>query len=745
MSFRDDDLLEFATEPQPAPATTAVPWKVAIVDDDEGLHRSTELSLAGTEILGRPLAFLHAYSVSDARALFAAERDIAVVLLDVGMETRDAGLRLVDEIRHDLHMRDVRIILRTDPPGYVPEIAAIRDYDINDYGNKSELSCTQLYASLTAAIRAYQQIRIVKASRAGLARIVRSSAELLRCEGLADFAGGVITQLAGLLGLPADGLVCARREGGTPCEVVAAAGRFGRASRQPLDALQEPAIRALLERALAQRANVVEPGQGIALYFGSRPGRDLAAYVETGHAADELDPSLLEMFRANVSVCLDNVDLVQRLNEYSYFDPLVHLPNRRQLLELLDAHLHEREGRRGVLAVVDIDHFGEINGAFGYHYGDALLKGVAARIVAGCGAKVRVARVGSDSFAVFWTAHDADVSSLDGLFADPLEVEGESAIVSVTIGIVRLDDVGGDGSEALEDAYLALKRAKQAERGSVARYNRGVSEEIRGRVNLLHNLRGAFGANELFLVFQPQIELATGRCVGAEALLRWRTGDGTMIPPDRFIPLAERSGLILSIGEWVLRRACEEAARMAQAGHGSVRMAVNVSVIQFRDPHFLGRLRAAIEDSGVAPQQIELEITESVAMGEGDRMIELFGRIKAMGLDIAIDDFGTGFSSLSHLQRMNVDRLKIDRAFINDIGGAGKGGEIAGLVCGLGDRLGIELIAEGIEQAEQAARLQAMGCQLGQGYHFARPMPADDWRPWLDEHAAGRGARLLLI
>ncbi|NMF87422.1 putative bifunctional diguanylate cyclase/phosphodiesterase [Aromatoleum petrolei] len=741
MNLPDDDLLEFASETPLAQANTTTCWKVAIVDDDDDVHRSTELSLADTEILGRPLAFLHARSAAEARALFAAERDIAVILLDVVMETQEAGLLLVDEIRHHFRMQDVRIILRTGQPGYAPELEAIRDYDINDYSNKSELSRTRLYAALTAAIRAYQQIRIVNASRAGLAHIVRGSAELLRSEGLGEFAAGVITQMAGLLGLPPEGLVCARRDAGAPCEVIAAAGRFDHVSRQPLAALHDAGIRAILEHALTQRTNVVEPGQGIALYFGSRPGRDLAAYVETGYPADELDPSLLEVFCANVSVCLDNIELVQRLNEYSYFDPLVHLPNRRQLLELLDAHLNEREGRRGVLAVVDIDHFGEINGAFGYHYGDALLKGVAARIVAGCGPAARVARVGSDSFAVFWSAHDADVSCLDGLFSEPLEVEGDSIIVSVTVGVVRLDDVGGDGSEALEDGYLALKRAKQAERGSVARYNRGVSEEIRGRVNLLHNLRGAFGANELFLVFQPQIDLATGRCVGAEALLRWRTGDGAMIPPDHFIPLAERSGLIVSIGEWVLRRACEEAARMAQAGHASVRMAVNVSVIQFRDPHFLGRLRAAIEDSGVSPRQIELEITESVAMGEGDRMIELFGRVKAMGLDIAIDDFGTGFSSLSQLQRMNVDRLKIDRAFINDIGGAGKGGDIAGLVCGLGDRLGIELIAEGIEQAEQAGRLQAMGCQLGQGYHFARPMPAEDWRAWLAAHSSGSGAQ----
>lgn len=178
---------------------------------------------------------------------------------------------------------------------------------------------------------------------------------------------------------------------------------------------------------------------------------------------------------------------------------------------------------------------------------------------------------------------------------------------------------------------------------------------------------------------------------------------------------------------------------MAARGHGAVRMAINVSIIQFRDPLFLARLKSAIEDTGVRPGQIELEITESVAMGEPGRMIEMFARIKAMGLDLAIDDFGTGFSSLSHLQRMNVDRLKIDRAFVSEIGSAGKGGEIAGLVCGLGGRLGMELIGEGIEELAQADSLRAMGCQLGQGFHYARPMPADEWHAWLDARAGGLG------
>jgi diguanylate cyclase (GGDEF)-like protein len=734
-----DELIEFSAEDGADSPTPARPrWRVLIVDDDQDVHRSTELGLAGVEILGRPIEFLHAYSAAQARECLARETDLAVILLDVVMETQDAGLALVDEVRNRYGLREVRIILRTGQPGYAPEIEVIRDYDINDYKNKSELSRARLYAALTAAIRTYRQLHIINAGRAGLTKIVRGSAALLRTEGLAEFAAGVITQITGLLGLHPEGLVCARSDERDGAVVVAAAGRFQPAIGQPLTALQEVGVRAMLERALFERTTVCSDGCGMALYFGGRGERCLAAWMAAECADDNsLDADLLEVFCANVAVCLDNAGLVERLSAYSYYDQLLQLPNRRYLVEQLDTC--RAMGVDGVLAVIDIDHFGEINGAFGHRYGDRLLHAAAQRLTDGC-PDALVARVGSDIFALLWRGVAPPVDGLRSLFQEALMVDGAPITVSVTGGLAVLDEVSGDGNEVLEAAFLALKYAKQDARGSLLAYRAHMGEAIRDRVQLLNRLREDFASGRLFLAFQPQVELSSGRCVGAEALLRWRTAAGEMIPPERFIALAEQSGLIVALGEWVLRQACLEAATLAARGRGDLRIAVNVSLIQCRDPRFLDRLRAVLTETGAAPAQIELEITESMAMGEGVRMVELFGHIRQMGLDLSIDDFGTGYSSLSQLQRLNVDRLKIDRAFVQALGQDAQGAEIAALVCGLGARLGIELIAEGIETAAQHEQLRQMGCQLGQGYLLARPMPAEQWHAWLDTQDAAAGS-----
>jgi diguanylate cyclase (GGDEF)-like protein len=735
----DDDLLQFADEAAPCglPRKTLT-WKVLIVDDDVDVHESTELGFAGIDVCGRPLEFLHAYSAAEARTLFAERPQIAVILLDVVMETQDAGLQLVDEIRNRYGMKETRIILRTGQPGYAPEIEAIRDYDINDYKNKSELSRNRLYAALTAAIRTYQQIHVINAGREGLAKIVRGSAELLHTDGLSEFAAGIIIQMSGLLGLEPEGLVCARQDNGFAPVVIAAAGRFQDSVSKPLEALEDATIRRLLLTALEGEDRIIEPGYGMALHFGGRDERRLAAYIDAEPVSDSLDPGLLEVFCANVSVCLDNAALVHRLKTYSYHDTLLDLPNRRALIDRIDTWLHVRPSGHGWLAAIDIDHFGEINGALGHRIGDQLLQAVAARIGQACADATCIARIGGDCFGVMWSGKVADAEGLRTSFDAPLEFGEHRMTVSCTVGLVSFDDVAGDGSEALENAFLALKQAKHNGRGSLVRFDPSMGAEIRDRVRLLANLREAFCEEKLYLAYQPQIELATGRCVGIEALLRWRGHDGELIPPDSFVPLAEQSGLIVPLGEWVIRRACTEAAALQARGHGDLRVAINVSLIQFRDPRFLDRLGEILDETGAPPHNIELEITESVAMGEPTRMIELFDRIKAMGLEIAIDDFGTGFSSLGHLQRMRVDRLKIDRNFVGELGQSGKGGDIAGLVCGLGGRIGVELIAEGIETPEQAALLAAMGCQIGQGFLYARPMPADEWHGWLTDHCARR-------
>jgi EAL domain-containing protein (putative c-di-GMP-specific phosphodiesterase class I) len=256
----------------------------------------------------------------------------------------------------------------------------------------------------------------------------------------------------------------------------------------------------------------------------------------------------------------------------------------------------------------------------------------------------------------------------------------------------------------------------------------------------MHALRSGFARGELFLMYQPQIELAQRRAFGAEALLRWRTEDGRLVPPDRFIPIAEYSGLIIEIGEWVLRQACAELMRVRAAGHQDFTISVNVSQVQFRHPNFLEMLARALQESGAPPERIELEITESMAMEEPDLLIERLAQVKRLGVSIAIDDFGTGFSSLSYLQRLQVDRLKIDRAFVTEITGSARGSSIAEMVIELGRSLGLSIVAEGVEDERQAQILQALGCPLAQGFLFARPLPAEQLIEWLGNQPLNRAA-----
>ena len=241
--------------------------------------------------------------------------------------------------------------------------------------------------------------------------------------------------------------------------------------------------------------------------------------------------------------------------------------------------------------------------------------------------------------------------------------------------------------------------------------------------------------DRLFVVYQPQIDLTTRHPVGAEALLRWQTPDGKFISPDRFIPIAEYSGIIIDLGEWVLRTACRELVLLREQGHRNFVMSINVSQVQFRHPLFLDMLRAALEETQAPPEFIELEITESMAMEEPDLLIKMLGQIKQTGVSIAIDDFGTGFSSLSYLQRLQVDRLKIDRAFVTEITGSARGSSIAEMVIQLGRNLGLAVIAEGVEDERQAQILQALGCPMAQGFLFARPMTATALGTWLNNEA----------
>jgi diguanylate cyclase (GGDEF)-like protein len=746
---QDDELIFVAESPASLGATAEVAdgepggaWRVMIVDDDADVHSTTTFALGSLELHGRRLEFLHAYSAAEAKELLERHADIAVVLLDVVMEEADAGLHLVHHIRKTLGLHDMRIILRTGQPGYAPEMDAIRGYDINDYRTKSELTRTKLYTSVASAIRAYEQIRGLEASRQGLAEVVRANAELSALHSISGMANGILREAARLIGQPASGLICSCRGGehAAGWEVVVAIGDCAELAPSGMLDAGGGAVADAIRRTLAGRRHVFGDGW-LTLYFGGKSHCDFAAWLQLERPLDPLRRGLLELFASNIAVGLDNVALMTDLQRAAFYDPLTGLPNRTRLVELIDDGLTRNlDMADEVLCLIDIDHFSEINDALGHQFGDALLMAVAGRLRARLHARLQLARIGSDIFCVLGESSEVDPEAIRALFAAPFSIEGQDVQVGSTLGLVRLREHDGSGADALKDADIALKRAKSRQRGGHFYFSRGMGVEIRERVRLMHALRSGFARGELFLAYQPQVELGAHRPFGAEALLRWRTEDGRLVPPDRFIPIAEYSGLIIDIGEWVLRQACAELMRLRAAGYLDFTMSVNVSQVQFRHPGFLDMLRAALAATGAPPERIELEITESMAMEEPDLLIERLAQIKRTGVSIAIDDFGTGFSSLSYLQRLQVDRLKIDRAFVTEITGSARGSSIAEMVIELGRNLGLSIIAEGVEDERQAQILQALGCPLAQGFLFSRPLSPEALLEWLGADALTRAA-----
>jgi len=723
------------------PACPGASWRILVVDDDADVHSTTTFALKGVEMQGRALEFLHAYSSEEARAILAREPDIAVILLDVVMERPDAGLQLVRQIREELGLIEIRIILRTGQPGYAPELEAIRGYDINDYRTKSELTRTKLYTAVAAAVRSYEQLRALAASRAGLEHILSAGAQLMALHGVADAARGVLRQLAALLGRTEGGVLCVCESGhGRPdsMRVIAAAGGQAPLAGSELQGPQQDDVAQAVRLTLEQRRRLDGDGW-LTLYFPGKAGRDFAACIPSERPLGELECRLLDVFASVAAVSLENVELVTHLNQAAFRDQLTGLPNRTRLVELIDATLASPRRNTATLAIVDLDHFAETNDALGHHFGDLLLVAVGRRLEERLQAcpdeRLAIARIGGDIFCVLGDAAVVQPARIAALFREPFRIDGQDVLVSSTLGLVRLSEHDGSGADALKDADIALKRAKSQQRAGHFYFSRSMGVEIRERVRMMHALRSGFQRGELFLAYQPQVDLATGRPFGAEALLRWRTEDGRMIGPDRFIPIAEYSGLIVDIGEWVLRQALAELVRLRAAGHRDFTMSVNVSQVQFRHPHFVDMLRRALEDTGAPADYVELEITESMAMEEPALLVEKLAQVKRTGVSIAIDDFGTGFSSLSHLQRLQVDRLKIDRTFVTEITGSARGSSIAEMVIQLGRNLGLSVIAEGVEDERQAHILRTLGCPLAQGFMFSRPLTPEALLEWLGNQA----------
>lgn len=739
-----DDFILIDDDPAgdiPPPAQAS--WRVLIVDDDLEVHEATVFSLGKTIIEGRRLEFLHAASASEALAILRREDDIAVIMLDVVMEREDSGLELVRRVRNELARSDVRIVLRTGQPGYAPELQVIRDYDINDYKTKSELTLTRLTTTLTTAIRSYQQLHELAAGRRGLESMALAFAELFGRRDLHVLARTVLQQASALLGGKLPGLfVLADADGQAAyaaepaahgLHVLAVLGEHAPAT--PLS----PALLASLRNCLTQAHNVFGESS-TQLYLGGADGVCGVVHLQTSRSLSGLERRLLDVFAINAAASLENARLVEALDRQAFADSLTLLPNRASFIAAIDQELagpSRPAGRHVVL--FDLDRFSEINDALGHRLGDLLLGQVARRLAAAAPGAL-LARVGPDVFGLLGDASALAPGQLLAVLGTPFVIEGFALSLRATLGCADLVLADDGGPGALRAATIALNIAKRRNRGGHADYSHAMATEREESLALLNDLRAAIrGQHDLQLFYQPQIELSSGRVIGVEALLRWRRHGGEFVRPDHFIPLAERSGLIVDLGAWVLDAALAQISDWEARGIKGLRMSVNVSLAQFRSASFLPLVEERIRRLALPSGCVELEITESMAMLGADSLIETLGRLKRLGLSIAIDDFGAGFSSLAYLQQLPVDRLKIDRAFVTALSQPSSGQPIARMIVDLGRALGLVVIAEGVETAEQEAQLIAMRCAEAQGYRYARPLPAAEFERWLAARALPAG------
>lgn len=425
----------------------------------------------------------------------------------------------------------------------------------------------------------------------------------------------------------------------------------------------------------------------------------------------------------------------EQMEKMAYFDPLTNLGNRRSFRRTLDQYLQSpQEQGLNALLLLDLDHFKQINDTMGHEAGDALLNAVAGRLNFCTRNQTSVFRLGGDEFTIiFRNCTDKSliiqrVTEVLNLLSQPVQIDSHEVSITVSIGITLIGTDSNDASDLLRNADLAMYHAKRSGRNTFAFYEAQMDQEAQRTRSIEHDLRNALPGNQLKIVYQPQINATDGKITAIEALLRWEHPINGKISPVDFIPHAEETGLIIPIGRWVMLEACQAAQSLQDAGLPPIKVCVNLSARQFDDPTLIDHIQEAIEQSGLAPKWLELELTESVLMRDMQRAIDTLNSIKMMGIGLAIDDFGTGYSSLSYLKKMPVDLLKIDRSFLQDIPHDRDNMAITSTIIAMAKQLGLNVIAEGVETKEQMDFLKKNQCNMMQGFLISKPVTLEDFK-----------------
>tara|TARA_Y100001968_G_scaffold332170_1_gene389349 strand:+ start:1255 stop:3486 length:2232 start_codon:yes stop_codon:yes gene_type:complete len=741
-----NELFEFSAEEE-----TAGPfqknWVVLSVEDNQPYQDVLESALQEVVFEGRKIEILRASSAASAATILSKRQDISVILLDIVMETDDAGFYLIDTIRNVIGDELIRIVVLTGQPGVKPHDNAINEYNISEYWNKTDLSADKLKSVVVSNLRTWQLSQELKIARRGLQMIVDASRSLTARQDTSEFAHTVLEEIARVINVPnTGGIVCIVKTGIESLQlapIVAASSHF----RELIDARLE-SVFSLYNDDRQQRVEkaVFEAWQtqqhifesDFTLLFFDTNEHDDKQYimlVDSPHALDSNHLNLLQAFAENISSGFINQALMNKLSQLAYLDTPTGIHNfnwlARELGQQSTYHLNNSS-----LVLFRLLNYDTAEMMAGHDYANKMFKAFSLFIKEQLPQHYLLAVWDRETIALVFTLDNKpSEEKLKAIRNTTMEMDELDIQLQFQIGTMDFKDTQSLSlAEVLVLANTALGKARSSGI-DVYNFDYALIQRLANRMRILTALKKALTTKEaFFLVLQPKVNLATGKPVGFEALLRWRMEDNTLCPPSEFIPIAEASGLSLEISEMVLAKTIEVIQCLQAEGY-SLPVSFNLANSDVVSPIIFNEINRCINEHDIDASLLDIEVTETQATEDYTVINPLLRSFINKGVGVSIDDFGTGYSSLSQLADLAATTIKLDQKFVNDLTAENcdKALHIVQMIARLAERFAFKLIAEGVETEEQRQLLMDNGYQHAQGYYFAKPMPVEELLNWLGE------------
>ncbi len=685
-----------------------------------------------------PVVFMIAESAVAATMMLEENPDIAVVIVDVSGEKSESGLDLVRKLRGEFGNKIIRIVLLGEAAEQGGAQNRFLDYDVSDYRDVSEINLAKLFTSLTIALQSYERLTSEEDSKQSLQTILDITKELYGVRSVEDFCLTILTQLQVICKNLEDCFFAIPNEHSGELSLTAGKGRYAAMKKQRVaDVVGEDLYEMILTATVA-RENIFAEALSILCISQDEKLKGVVV-LENCAPLTFLETRQMELICANITLGLENADMFEEIKRLAFNDSLTGLDSRAKFRTDVQGYIErvaKPEKRRLAVVQFTLEHLPELNIALGHDAGDELIQFVSEQLTMLFPDAISLARTSGNGFGLCLLCKDSRElqqipKTIHSLFEHGPSTRENIPHISPRIGLAIYPDDADNATALWRNTNIALSNLKVRNGSYFCFYNSAIANDINARVEMNNALRTGIMRKDLSLSYQPQIALDSGEMIGIEALVRWQRDGGLFVAPNDFIPVAESSGLIAPISEWVLSEACRQRKEWLDQGESEFRVAVNLSLSIFQNDDFVELITKTLEETGCPPNLLELEVTESVIMENPKQTLENFRVLRDLGVSFAIDDFGTGYSSLAYLRQLPVSALKIDKAFIDGLTENGDDAAIAQTVISLGRSLGMKVLAEGVETMDQVEFLWSAQCHQAQGFLFSRPIAAADVIPFI--------------